>query len=78
MRKIAILSLLLGLFSLSLPLEAYANHHIKNNTKVVKKKTNKNVKTKQTKSLKPRYAKNINNPEEGELLKLEGMIKDVE
>jgi len=26
---------------------------------------------------RPRYAKNINKPQEGELLKLEGMIKDI-
>ncbi len=26
---------------------------------------------------RPRYAKNINKPQEGELLKLEGMVKDI-
>ena len=83
MKKIALLSLLLGLFSLYIPTEAYAGYHKKSKTtkivKVkVKKKTYKKVKANKVKKLKPRHAKNINNPQEGELLKLEGMIKSAE
>ena len=79
MKKIVLVSLLLGLFSFYIPTEAYASHHTKSKTtKIVKKKTYKKVKANKAKNLQPRHAKNINNPEEGELLKLEGMIKSVE
>ncbi len=79
MKKIALLSLLLGLFSLYIPTEVYASNNTKSKTtKIVEKKTYKKVKANKVKKLKPRHAKNINNPQEGELLKLEGMIKSVE
>ena len=81
MKKIALLSLLLGLFSLYIPTEVYASNNTKSKTtKIVKvkKKTYKKVKANKAKNLKPRHAKNINNPQEGELLKLEGMIKSAE
>ncbi len=48
-------------------------------TKKGSKKTLAKGKSKNKKVVykRPRYAKNINKPQEGELLKLEGMIKDI-
>ncbi len=48
-------------------------------TKKGSKKTLAKGKSKNKKVVykRPRYAKNINKPQEGELLKLEGMIKDL-
>ena len=57
------------------------NNAVKKNTqnkKVSKKKANRNVSKKsRTAQRKPRYASNVNQPKEGELLKLEGMVKDI-
>ncbi|MFN3870417.1 MAG: hypothetical protein ACK4MW_02895 [Aquificaceae bacterium] len=72
---------------------SFAGHHKKQHHKkyVVQGKTKKSITTKKSnkttaqkkktftkrKNLKPRYAKNINKPQEGELLKLEGMVRDL-
>lgn len=75
MKKIAFISILLGLFSLSVPLESYAKTQTKE--KVVQGKAKKKAQKKKTKKAYIRHATNVNNPQEGELLKLEGMVKDL-
>ncbi|MFN3976630.1 MAG: hypothetical protein ACK4LT_06170 [Aquificaceae bacterium] len=76
MRKIALLGLMAGLLGLSLPSEiSFAKSHTKKqvvHVKKAKKKAKKKVVYK-----RPRYATNINKPQEGDLLKLEGMVKDL-
>ncbi|WPM31750.1 hypothetical protein IAE16_07960 [Hydrogenobacter sp. T-2] len=48
------------------------------NKRVSNKNANRNASKKsRTARKEPRYAKNINKPQEGELLKLEGMVKDL-
>ncbi|MFN7065275.1 MAG: hypothetical protein ACK4OF_03915 [Aquificaceae bacterium] len=72
MRRLALLSVLLGALSLSVPLDLTLAKE-KSEKQVVQGKAKKKSKAK----LKPRYAQNINRPEEGELLKLEGMVRDL-
>lgn len=78
MKKIALLGLVIGLLSLSVPLEvSFAQaYHKKQVVQGKAKKAKKKVKRKLTYK-RPRYATNINKPQEGELLKLEGMVKDL-
>ncbi|MFN4320221.1 MAG: hypothetical protein ACK4FY_07140 [Aquificaceae bacterium] len=76
MRKIALLGLMAGLLGLSLPSEiSFAKSHTKKQVVYVKKAKKKAKKKFVYK--RPRYATNINKPQEGDLLKLEGMVKDL-
>ncbi len=88
MKKLTLLGALLGALSLSVPLDmSFANHKHEVQGKAKKKTTakeaQKNIAKRKDKRVskqfnpKPRYAKNINKPEEGELLKLEGMVRDL-
>lgn len=90
MRKTALIFVLLSLF-VSAPLFAsYAEARtVKKQTtasvKTAKKqhgvKTKKakvsNKRSKKVVYKRPRYANNVNKPQEGEVLKLEGMVKDI-
>ncbi|MCS6998284.1 MAG: hypothetical protein N2648_04695 [Aquificaceae bacterium] len=83
MKRIALLAAIVGSLSLSVPLDlSFAGTKVKK--QVVQGKAKKKVKSKVSKAKntkttykRPRYAKNINQPQEGELLKLEGMVKDL-
>ena len=92
MRKLAFVFLSLFIFSvITLPEPSLAaNQHKKasvkssNNRTAVKSlknkasvKSSKKKAVKQNNRTKVRYSHNINKPQEGELLKLEGMIKDL-
>ncbi|MCS7262638.1 MAG: hypothetical protein NZ560_04420 [Aquificaceae bacterium] len=83
MRKLLFLTALLGVLGLSVPVDlSFAGPK----RQVVQGKAKKapHYKAKRPSAYKkkatykrPRYAKNINRPQEGELLKLEGMVRDL-
>jgi hypothetical protein len=88
MRKLIFVFLSLFIFStITLPEPSLASTQQKKTTvksSVVKSSKNRaNVKlsnkkvVKQNNRVKVRYSHNINKPQEGELLKLEGMVKDL-
>ncbi|MEN3027908.1 MAG: hypothetical protein ABDH29_01495 [Aquificaceae bacterium] len=83
MKKIAVMVAMIGSLSLSVPLDlSFAGTQGKKQVvqgKAKEKVKNKLSRGKKTKAAykRPRYAKNINQPQEGELLKLEGMVKDL-
>ncbi len=78
MRVFIILSLIMGLIGLSLPIDgSFAQSHRKDKVVHVKNKKVKKKVKKKVAYKKPRYATHINKPQEGELLKLEGMVKDL-
>ncbi len=59
------------------PMQAYAKvHHKKVHIHKHKKKAKK-MKVKKVKKVTVKPSRNINSPHEGELLKLEGMVKDI-
>jgi len=83
MRKLIFVFLSLFIFStITLPEPSFATTQQKkasvkssNNRTAVKSSKNKAVK--QNNRTKVRYSHNINKPQEGDLLKLEGMVKDL-
>ncbi|MDW8066591.1 MAG: hypothetical protein RMI50_02820 [Aquificaceae bacterium] len=89
MRKFMLLLGAVSLLSLSVPVDlSFAISSTKKQAVQGKAKQSKKAYTKKKKYKyakakkkvaykKPRYASNINQPSEGELLKLEGMIKDL-
>lgn len=88
MKKVALLVfVLLSALSLSVPTDlAFGGTKVRKQVVQGKAKYVKNkkvvakVKRKKVKNVvykKPRYARNVNKPIEGELLKLEGMVKDL-
>ncbi|MCX8076815.1 MAG: hypothetical protein N3C57_07270 [Aquificaceae bacterium] len=87
MRKLALLGMFLSFLSLSVPMSlSFANQKAKvqigqGKTKVkIDSKNSKKAKKKGKSKIsykRPRYATNINQPQEGQLLKLEGMVKDL-
>ncbi|MEJ5339232.1 MAG: hypothetical protein WHS43_06220 [Aquificaceae bacterium] len=85
MRKILIFASILSVLSLSVPTDlSFAGTQPKKQTVQGKaKKEGKSIKAKKkgkrtTASYKrPRYASNVNQPQEGDMLKLEGMVKDL-
>ncbi len=85
MKKVLVLASMLSVLGLSVPIDfSFAGNEtnkqvvqgkakgVANKEKSISKKTRKKIAYK-----KPRYAKNVNRPQEGENLKLEGMIKDL-
>ena len=78
MKKMALLGLMIGLLGFSLPSEiSFAKRHSKKHVVHVKDKKAKKKVKKKVAYKRPRYATNINKPQEGDILKLEGMVKDL-
>jgi hypothetical protein len=77
MRKIAFLLGALGLLGFLALEPSYAGQKKEVKTVNAKKVKSKKVKSKKTSYKRPRYAHHINQPQEGDLLKLEGMAKDL-
>jgi hypothetical protein len=78
MKKMALLGLMIGLLGFSLPSEiSFAKSHSKKHVVHVKGKKAKKKAKKKVTYKRPRYATNINKPKEGDILKLEGMVKDL-
>lgn len=88
MKKVFLLAALLGFLSLSVPVDlSFAGPQVKRQAvqgKAKKSQKASHYKAKKSRALKqkaiykkPRYARNINKPQEGELLKLEGMVRDL-
>ena len=74
MRKLIFVFLSFFIFStITLPEPSLAGTH----QKKVSVKSSKKKAVKQKKKVKVRYSHNINKPQEGDLLKLEGMVKDL-
>ncbi|RMH79960.1 MAG: hypothetical protein D6674_05930 [Acidobacteria bacterium] len=61
----------------TVPVEAKQKNTSQKSYKSVKVKAKKKTLKAKKVQVKPRYARNINKPHEGELLKLEGMVKDI-
>ncbi len=77
MRKVALVFAMLGLLG-TLPVFApYAEAKTVKNQKVAHHHDKLKKKTKRKVYKRPKHAHHVNKPKEGELLKLEGMVKDL-
>ncbi|MCS7171695.1 MAG: hypothetical protein N3D14_04730 [Aquificaceae bacterium] len=76
MKRMVLLAFVLSFLSLSVPTyPSFSKEKVVQGKAKVEKSEKASKANKKTAYKRPRYAKNINQPHEGDLLKLEGMVK---